>query len=339
MSQTNRRVVLAAYPEGMPTEEHFRIEDSDVPEPGDGEVRVRTRYTSVDPYLRGLLRPGPGAYMDTVDVGQVVPGGSVGVVDASRHADYREGDTVVGLWGWQDYGILPGDQLHRFDPSLGPLSLALGILGMPGMTAYFGVLDVGALRPECDAVFVSGAAGAVGSAVGQIARIKGCRVAGSAGSEAKIRFLREECGFDAAFNYKEADDLGAALDAVCPQGIDLYFDNVGGPITDAVFPRLARGGRVAVCGQISQYNATEPPVGPRLLWHLIVKRARAEGFLVFDFQDRYAEAQQQMATWIQEGKLRYRETVKEGLEQTPAAFIGLFTGENIGKMVVKVSGD
>jgi NADPH-dependent curcumin reductase CurA len=209
---------------------------------------------------------------------------------------------------------------------------------MPGLTAYFGLLDIG--RPQAgETVFVSGAAGAVGAIVGQIAKIRGCRVAGSAGSAAKVEHLVSDLGFDAAFNYKEVTDYAAELERGCPGGIDVYFDNVGGPLTDAVFTQINIRARIVVCGQIDQYNATRPPRGPRLLWHLIVKRARAEGFLVFDFVHRYAEAQAQLAQWLRAGKLKYRETIVEGLENAPRALIGLFRGENTGKQLVRVARD
>ena len=207
---------------------------------------------------------------------------------------------------------------------------------MPGMTAYFGLLEIGKPKPG-ETVFVSGAAGAVGSLVGQIAKIKGCRVVGSAGSQQKVDYLTGELGFDAAFNYKDVKDYAAKLQEVCPNGIDVYFDNVGGPLTDAVFTQINVGARIVVCGQIDQYNATRPPRGPRLFWHLIVKQARAEGFLVFQFASRFREGQQQVAQWIKEGKVKYQETIVDGLEYAPAAFIGLFHGENVGKQLVRVA--
>jgi NADPH-dependent curcumin reductase CurA len=331
----NRQIVLAARPQGLPKETDFRRIESDLPAPGEGQFLVKTNYLSVDPYMRGRISEAK-SYAEPVALGEVMVGGTVGTVVESRHPRYKPGDVVVGYWGWQEYAVSDGKEVYPFDVSLAPMSTALGVLGMPGMTAYFGLLDIGRPKPG-QTVFVSGAAGAVGSLVGQIAKIQGCRVAGSAGSRSKIDHLTKELGFDAAFNYKEVSDYAAKLQEVCPTGIDVYFDNVGGPLTDAVFTHLNVHARVVVCGQIEQYNAEEPPQGPRLLWHLIVKRARAEGFLVFDFAARYAEAQRQIAAWLREGQLQYRETIVDGLENAPRAFIGLFHGENLGKPLVRVA--
>jgi len=331
----NRRIVLAARPEGLPKEADFRLVESDVPSPVEGQFLVKINYLSVDPYMRGRIG-GVKFYADPVEVGDVMVGGTVGTVVQSEHPDYRPGDVVVGYWGWQEDAISGGEGVHRFDPSMAPMSTALGVLGMPGMTAYFGLLEIG--RPKAgETVFVSAAAGAVGSVAGQIAKIKGCRVVGSAGSQQKVDYLTGELGFDAAFSYKEAGDYVEKLQEVCPEGIDVYFDNVGGKLTDAVFQHINVGARIVVCGQIDQYNATRPPRGPRLLWHLIVKRARAEGFLVLDFAQRYGEAQGRIAEWLGEGKIKYRGTIAEGLENAPRAFIGLFHGENLGKQLVRVA--
>lgn len=331
----NRQITLVQRPLGMPGESDFAMRESPLPEVGEGQFLVRTQYVSVDPYMRGHIS-GRKSYIEPVPLGAVMPGGAVGVVAQSRHPEYQVGEVVLGGWGWQDYGLCDGRGVSKVDVTLGPVSTALGVLGMPGMTAYFGMFDVGAVK-EGESVFVSGAAGAVGSVAGQLARITGCRVAGSAGSDAKVRYLLDEARFDAAFNYRTVPSPDKALREACPTGIDVYFDNVGGPMTDAVFPLLNDRARVVVCGQIDQYNSTEPPTGPRLLWHLIVKRARAEGFLVFDYASRYGEARQAMARWLHEGRLVYHETITEGLENTPKAFIGLFSGENLGKQLVKVS--
>lgn len=332
---TNTQILLAARPKGLPQESDFRQVETEMPTPEEGQFLVRTCYLSVDPYMRGRIS-GEKSYADPVELGEVMVGGTVGQVEESRHPEYQVGDVVVGYWGWQEWAISDGDGISRFYTSLAPMSTALGVLGMPGMTAYFGLLDIG--RPQAgDNVFVSGAAGAVGSLVGQIAKIHGCQVAGSAGSPAKLKYLTEELGFDAAFNYKEVSDYAAKLQEVFPNGIDVYFDNVGGPLTDAVFTQIKIGARIAVCGQIDQYNAEDPPQGPRLLWHLIVKRARAEGFLIFDYADRFPKAQKQIAQWLAEGRIQYRETITDGLENAPRAFIGLFHGENLGKQLVRVS--
>lgn len=331
----NRQVIVAARPEGLPKESDFRLVEADVPSPSEGHLLVRTNYLSVDPYMRGRLSEAK-SYAEPVALGQVMIGGTVGTVVESRHPGYRPGDVVVGSWGWQEYALSDGREIAKFDTSLAPMSTALGVLGMPGMTAYFGLLDVGKPRAG-ETVFVSGAAGAVGSLVGQIAKIQGCRAVGSAGSAAKVEHLVQDLGFDAAFNYKDVKDHAAKLQEVCPAGIDVYFDNVGGPLTDAVFQQINLRARLVICGQIEQYNATRPPRGPRVLWHLIVKRARAEGFLVFDYASRFPEGQRQMARWIAEGKLKYRETITDGLENAPRAFIGLFQGENLGKQLVRVA--
>ena len=335
MPTMNRQIILAARPEGLPKPSDFRLVETPVPELTDGQFLVKTNFLSVDPYMRGRISEAK-SYAGPVQIGQVMVGGTVGTVAESRHPGYRPGEVVVGYWGWQEYAVSDGQGIERFDTSLAPMSTALGVLGMPGMTAYFGLLEIGKPKPG-ETVFVSGAAGAVGSLVGQIAKIKGCRVVGSAGSRQKVDYLIGELGFDAAFNYKDVIDYTDKLQEVCPNGIDVYFDNVGGPLTDAVFTQINVGARIVVCGQIDQYNATRPPIGPRLFWHLIVKQARAEGFLVFQFANRFREGQQQVAHWIKEGKVKYQETIVNGLEYAPAAFIGLFHGENAGKQLVRVS--
>ncbi len=334
MAELNRQIKLAARPAGMPKASDFELVESVIPEPAEGEVLVRTLYLSVDPYQRGRMNEGR-SYAKGVEIGEVMIGGVVGEVAASRHSNFQEGEFVNGDVGWQTHGIVDGKHLRKVDPDVAPISTALGVLGMPGMTAYFGLLEVGSPGPG-ETVVVSGAAGAVGSLVGQIAKIKGCRVVGIAGSEEKVNYLVNDLGFDAAFNYKETKDYRSELERFCPKGIDVYFDNVGGKISDAVFPQLNLKARVAVCGQISQYNLERPERGPRFLWHLIVKRARVTGFLVFDFEERFPEALMQMATWVRAGEVNYREDVVEGLENAPNAFIGMLNGENIGKRLVKV---
>jgi len=337
MTEENKQITLAARPVGVPKESDFRLVELPVPQPREGEFLVRTNYVSVDPYMRGMLARAD-SYAGSVAIGDVVPGGAVGTITASRHPEFSEGEVVQGAWGWQEWAVSDGKGVRRVDPSLAPVSTSLGILGMPGLTAYFGLLEVG--RPkEGETVFVSAAAGAVGSVVGQIAKIKGCRVVGSAGSAEKVDWLLGELGFDAAFDYKQARSLRAAVRRACPDGVDVYFDNVGGPITDVVFRSLNTGARVVVCGQIDQYNNTEAAVGPRKLWHLIVKQARAEGFLVDQFTERHEEGRRRLAQWVRQGKLKYRETIVEGIANAPAAFIGLFTGDNIGKMLVRVASE
>jgi hypothetical protein len=292
-------------------------------------------YVSVDPYMRGRMND-VKSYAPPVQIGEVMGGGAVGRVVDSKNPQFAAGDFVEGLFGWQQYAVSNGKGVRKLDPALAPVSTALGILGMPGLTAYFGMLEIGKPRAG-ETVVVSGAAGAVGSIAGQIAKIKGCRVVGIAGSDEKIAWLRDDLGFDAAFNYKTTKDYAAKLHELCPNGIDVYFDNVGGAITDAVFRLIRVGARIVVCGQIAQYCAEKPETGPRLLAHLVVKQARAEGFLVFQFASRYAEALKQLAAWLKQGKLKYREQFVDGIENAPRAFIGMLQGENTGKQLVRVA--
>jgi NADPH-dependent curcumin reductase CurA len=330
----NRQFKLAAKPVGMPKESDFELAETPLPALGDGQALVKSAYISVDPYMRGRIT-GVKTYADPVLPGDVMVGGSVGEVVESCAPNLQPGDFVVGFWGWQEYAVVSGKAVQKLDPRLAPVSAALGVLGMPGMTAYFGFLEI--CKPKAgETVVVSGAAGAVGSYVAQIANIKGCRVIGIAGRDDKVQLLTGELGCHAAFNYKTTSDYVSKLKELCPGGIDCYFDNVGGSITDAVFPLLNVFARVSVCGQISQYNLEKPEPGPRLLPYILVKQARVEGFIVTRFQDRFAEGIQQMAQWIAEGKLRYQEEIVEGFENTPKAFIGLLEGKNTGKMLVKV---
>ncbi|NEU56220.1 NADP-dependent oxidoreductase [Halorussus sp. MSC15.2] len=334
MPDTNRKYLLAKRPEGRPDRDTFELVEEDVPEPGPGEVLVRTLYLSVDPYMRGRMDAGE-SYAEPWEVGDPLRAGVVGEVVESNGTNFEAGDVVTGNLDWADYATARGSELQSVNPDLGPVSTALGVLGMPGRTAYFGTRDVA--EPKAgDTFVVTGAAGAVGSVAGQIAKLSGARVVGFAGSDEKVEFLEDELGFDAGINYKETDDYRAALDEAAPDGVDSYFDNVGGPITDAVFSKLNVDARVAVCGQISLYNAEEMPTGPRKLGKLIETRARVEGLLVGDFAPRFEEATRQLAEWVAEDEIRYRETVTEGLENAPDAFLGLFEGENIGKQLVKV---
>jgi NADPH-dependent curcumin reductase CurA len=276
------------------------------------------------------------SYAEPWAVGDALKGGVVGEVVESEHDGYDAGDLVTGEGAWADYATLHGDAVASVDPSVAPPETYLGALGMPGRTAYFGLLEVGEPKPG-DTVVVSGAAGAVGSVVGQIAKKNGCRVVGFAGSDEKTAWLTDDLGFDAAINYKATDDHRAALESAAPDGVDVYFDNVGGPITDAVFANLNLDARVAVCGQIAHYNDEEVPTGPRKLPGLIPVRARVEGLLVSDFAGRFGEASERLGRWVASGELTHRETVVDGLENAPDAFLGLFDGDNIGKQVVRVS--
>jgi NADPH-dependent curcumin reductase CurA len=334
MPQTNKQITLAARPTGCPKESDFKLIETPVPQPGPGEILVRMLYVSVDPYMRGRMND-VKSYAPPVQIGAVMGGGAIGKVITSQNPEFAAGDFVEGFFGWQEYSASNGKGVRKLDPKLAPLSTALGILGIPGLTAYFGLLDIGKPRAG-ETVAVSGAAGAVGSIVGQIAKLKGCRVVGIAGSDQKVAWLRDDLAFDAAFNYKTTADYIAKLQELCPNGVDVYFDNVGGDITDAVFRLINVGARIVVCGQIAQYNAEKPETGPRLLSHLIVKQARAEGFLIFQYASRYAEGLKQMVEWLKQSKLKYREQFVDGIENAPRAFIGMMQGENTGKQLVRV---
>ncbi|WP_115863786.1 NADP-dependent oxidoreductase [Halorussus litoreus] len=334
MPETNRKFLLANRPDGKPDRDTFELVEEDVPEPGPGEALVRTLYLSVDPYMRGRMDAGE-SYAEAWGVGDPLQAGVVGEVVESNGAGFEAGDVVTGNLEWADYATAAGPDLQPVNPDLAPVSTSLGVLGMPGRTAYFGTREL-ADPGAGDTFVVTGAAGAVGSVAGQIAKLSGARVVGFAGSDEKVAFLEDELGFDAGINYKSTDDYRAALDEAAPNGVDAYFDNVGGPITDAVFSKLNVDAQIAVCGQISLYNAQQMPTGPRKLPKLIESRARVEGFLVQDFAPRFRQATKKLGRWVSNGEIQYRETVTEGLENAPDAFLGLFEGENIGKQLVKV---
>lgn len=333
MPATLRQFRLAARPVGLPKESDFNLVELPIPALQSNEVLVRTLYLSVDPYMRGRIT-GIRTYADPVNIGDVMVGGAVGEIIESNSTGLQPGDFVAGYWGWQDHAVASASWLQKLDPRLAPISTALGVLGMPGMTAYFGFLDL--CHPKAgETVVVSGAAGAVCSLVGQIAKIQGCRAIGIAGGDDKVAHIVADLGFDGAFNYKTTIDYVAKLKELCPNGIDCYFDNVGGVISDAVFALLNPFGRVSVCGQISQYNLQNPEPGPRLLSQILVKQLKVEGFIVTRFQERWPQGIAQMARWIREGKLRYREDIVQGFENTPRAFIDMLEGKNTGKMLVK----
>jgi hypothetical protein len=335
--EQTRQFVLARRPEGTPDRDAFAMEEAAVEEPRHGEVLVRTLYLSVDPYMRGRMRDRE-SYAEPWGVGERLRGHVVGEVVASEHDDWAAGEFVSGRLFWSEYALADGDDLSPVDAAAPNVTLAsyLGVLGMPGRTAYFGTRDVLDPGPG-DTVVVSGAAGAVGSTVGQLARMAGARVVGFAGSEAKVAFLEDELGFDAGIDYTATGDYRAALAEAAPGGVDRYFDNVGGPITDAAFAHLNVDARVAVCGQISLYNAEEPPTGPRKLGGLVATRATVRGFLVSDYAPRFERATRRLREWVASGDLVGRETVVEGFERAPDAFLGLFEGENVGKQVVHVA--
>jgi NADPH-dependent curcumin reductase CurA len=335
MATVNRQITLASRPVGFPKVSDFHLVYSPVGSPAAGEVLVRSVYLSLDPYMRGRMNDAE-SYARPVAIGEVMPGGAVALVLESAHPELRSGDAAEGMLGWQEYAVADGRELRKIDPSLGPISTALGVLGMPGLTAFFGLLDICDPQPG-ENVVVSGAAGAVGMLVGQIAKIKGCRVVGVAGSDAKISWLLDELRFDAALNYKTAEDFDGKLEKLCPDGIDVYFDNVGGAITDAVARLINVKARISVCGQISQYNLEEPEMGPRWLGQLIIKQAKVQGFLVSSYAERFPDGLEQLAVWLKQGKLKYREDVAQGIEAAPQAFIGMLHGKNQGKQLVQIS--
>jgi NADPH-dependent curcumin reductase CurA len=334
MSPTNRHIRLAARPSGLPQPSDWDLTEEPVPSPDAGEFVVTISHISLDPAMRCWMNAG-ASYIDAVEIGDVMRAGAVGEVTASEHPRFAVGDQVYGAFGVQEHALSDGSGVFKIDPSTAPLPTYLGALGLPGMTAYFGLLDVGKLKSG-DTVVVSGAAGAVGSVAGQIAKIKGARVIGIAGGEEKCRWLVEELGFDEAIDYK-AQDVRRTLRERAPAGVDLYFDNVGGEILDAVLTRLARGARIVICGAVSQYNATEGVRGPSNYLSLLVFRASMIGMVVFDYAPRFGEAAAEIAGWMRAGELISREHIVDGgVAAFPDALLKLFSGENIGKLVLRV---
>lgn len=334
MTLANHQFRLAARPVGAVKRTDFNYVEEPARAPGDNEVLVKTLYLSLDPAMRGWMNEGK-SYIAPVEIGAVMRAGGVGKVIESKHPKFSPGDFVSGTLGVQEYATIEGKGLNKIDPNLAPLPVYLGALGMPGMTAYFGLLDIG--KPQTgQTVVISGAAGAVGTVVGQIAKIKGCRVVGIAGGKQKCDYLTQQLGFDAAIDYK-TEDVKESLRQHCPQGVDVYFDNVGGDILDAVLTQLARKARIIVCGAISQYNSTTGVKGPSNYLSLLVNRASMTGMVVFDYADRYGEAGREMAGWYKSGQLKTREDIVDGLETFPETLLKLFSGENFGKLVLKVA--
>jgi hypothetical protein len=330
----NRQVRLKSRPSGIPQAEHFELVSAPVPDLRDGQFLVRNAFLSVDPAMRGWVSA-VANYSAPVGIGEVMRSFAAGEIVASRHAGFAAGEMVMGVLGWQEYAVSDGSSITRKVKELDlPLSTSLGVLGLNGVTAYFALLDVGEPRPG-DTVVVSTAAGAVGATVGQIAKLAGCRTVAITGGPTKMALCREEFGYDAAVDYK-AGNLDASLAAACPRGIDVYFDNTAGPISDAVLGHLAVGARVVICGTASVASWDPPPTGPRVERHLLVKRARIQGFVVFDHQHRYEEAVSRLADWVRAGKLRYREDILDGIEQAPGAIAGLYRGENLGKRLIRL---
>jgi NADPH-dependent curcumin reductase len=335
MPPVNRQVCLAARPSGLPQDSDWDLRQQDVPEPGPGEFVVAISHLSLDPAMRGWMNAG-ASYIDPVEVGDVMRAGAVGTVSASQHPAFAVGEHVYGVFGVQEHALSDGKGVFKIDPSLAPAPTYLGTLGMTGLTAYFGLLDVAKVK-EGETVVVSGAAGAVGSVVGQIAKIKGARAVGIAGGAEKCRWLVDELGFDAAIDYK-SEDLRKALREHAPKGIDVYFDNVGGEILDIALTRLARGARIVICGAVSQYNATEAVRGPSNYLSLLVFRATMTGMVVFDYADRFGEAMAAIAGWMREGRIVSREHIVDGgVSAFPDALLKLFAGENTGKLVLRVA--
>ena len=333
----NRRIVLASRPRGAPTTDNFRLEETPVPEPAGGQVLLRTRFLSLDPYMRGRMNAGD-SYADRVELGEVMVGGTVAEVVVSRNDAFKPGQLVTAYGGWQDYALSDGADLTPLDPRIDPPSYALGVLGMPGLTAYVGLLDIG--QPKAgETVVLAASTGAVGSVVGQIAKLKGCRVVGIAGAKKKCEYAVQQLGYDACVSHYD-DDMAEQLAAACPDGIDVYFENVGGSSWEAVMPLLNNFARVPVCGLIAHYNQTELPPGPDrmslLQGMLLTRRIKMQGFIVSDHRDRIPDFVGDVSGWLAAGKIRYREDVVQGLENAPEAFLGLFKGANFGKLVVAV---
>lgn len=333
--KVNRQWRLKSRPVGLPTRENFEWTEEAVPEIKDGQVLIRNLYFSFDPTQRGWMA-GP-TYLPAIEIGEVMRAGAVGQVIESKNKDFAEGDFVNGGLGWQDYAIEDGTGpmgLQKIPPGV-PIPMAMSVMGLTGVTAYFGMLDVGEPK-EGDTVVVSGAAGATGSIAAQIAKIKGARVIGIAGGPDKCAWLKNVAGLDGVIDYKN-EDIGARLDELCPKGINVYFDNVGGDILDECMARLALKGRIAVCGAIAQYNDATPPPGPSNYMNLVIMRAKMEGFLVLDYLDRFGEAAMQLGQWVMEGKIKYQVDIQEGIENAPETFLRLFTGANLGKQLLRVA--
>jgi NADPH-dependent curcumin reductase len=335
----NRRILLDTRPKGAPTAENFRLDEQDIVLPSAGQILTQTLCLSLDPYMRGRMSDAP-SYAAPVALGDVMVGGTVSRVMASENSAFEAGDLVLGFAGWQQFELSDGKGLTKLDAAISRPELALGVLGMPGFTAYMGLLDIGQPKPG-ETVVVAAASGAVGSAVGQIARIKGCRAVGIAGGADKCRYVVEELGFDACIDHRSAN-LAAQIAAACPKGIDVYFESVGGAVFDAVMPLLNARARVPVCGVISAYNATSLPPGPdrlgMLMGMILRKRITMQGFIIFDdYAPRFGEFFKQMSAWVKDGKIKHREDIVDGLDKAPEAFIGLLEGKNFGKLIVKVA--
>ena len=334
MKITTKQIVLAKRPKGVPVMTDFDIKDIDLVEIKDNEVLLEAMYFSVDPYMRGRMNEAK-SYTPPFELGKPISGGVIAKVVKSNATNFKENDTVMGNLHWQQHCIATATEIIKIDTSIAPASYYLGILGMPGLTAYFGLTHIG--KPKSgETVVVSGAAGAVGLVVGQIAKLLDCRVIGIAGSEEKIALLKEEFGFDEVINYKTCTDLKKAIADACPKAVDVYYDNVGGVISDAVISNINFNARIVLCGQIALYNSIEIPTGPRIQPMLLTRSVLMQGFIISNYQNQFSEGSRQLAKWVKEGKLKYKETIVKGFDKLPAALLGLFEGENIGKMIVEV---
>lgn len=330
---TTQQIVLASRPTGLPVNDDFRMEDAQIPEIKDGEILLKGMFYSVDPYMRGRMNDAK-SYAPPFEIDKPIYGSVVAKVVESKSGQFNPGDVVIGKFPWQKEFIATEKEARKIDTSIAPASSYLGVLGMTGLTAYFGLMHIG--KPKAgETVVVSGAAGAVGMVVGQIAKIHGCHVVGIAGTDEKTKLLTTEFGFDEAINYKTTPDMTKAIAAACPKGVDVYFDNVGGEISDAVIKNINFHARIALCGQISLYNSTETPMGPRLQPMLLTRSVLMQGFIVGNFQDKFPEGIQHLAQWLKEGKIKGTETIVHGFENLPEALLGLFKGENTGKMIVE----
>lgn len=329
-----QRIVLASRPEETATAENFRMEEVDIPELQDGQVLVQSLYISVDPYMRGRMSAGK-SYVAPYPVDGVILGGVIGRVMESASPALSSGDFVLGGYGWQTYEVVGAERLHKIDTSIAPITTHLGVLGLTGLTAFFGLLDIGKPK-DGETVVISGAAGAVGTVVGQIANIKGARSVGIAGSTDKCEYLIKKLGFTAAINYKDAD-FEQQLKAACPNGVDVYFDNVGGTVSDTVMTLINQGARIPICGQIATYNSARSDIGPRVQRKLLVTSSLMQGFIIGNYASRFAEGTEALAKWVSAGKIKYQETIVEGFENTVPAFFQLFSGGNTGKLLVKVT--
>ena len=340
IADKNRQILLASRPHGEPSPDNFKLVETAVPEAGPGRMLLRTVYLSLDPYMRGRMSAAP-SYAPPVEVGGVMEGSAVCTVVTSNLSPYTPGDVVVAGTGWQEYSLSDGEGVRKVDQTLGPISYALGVLGMPGLTAYTGLLNIG--KPQTgETLVVAAASGAVGSVVGQIANVKGCRVIGIAGGEQKCRYVKEELGFDECLDHRQPN-LAERLQAVCPNGIDIYFENVGGEVFEAVRPQLNNFARIPVCGLIAHYNATGLPVGPNrvplLMRDILVKRLTFRGFIVIDYSSQFGDFISDMSGWLRAGRVKYRDDITDGLENAPRELIGLLKGENFGKKLIRVSPD